>query len=115
MKALKKGQNVLFAHCKVASNFFTRFMGLMGKTKLEEGEAIAFPHCNSIHTFFMLIPIDVLFISASGKVEAIYSALKPWRVVLPVKNAKHTVEMQAKRAEKLGIVVGDTLSLEGVF
>ncbi len=113
--ALKKGEKVLFEQCKIATNFFNRFMGLMGKTRLSHTEAIVFPKCNSIHTFFMLMPIDVLFVSGEGRVEEIKTELTPWKMVMPVKNAKHTVEMQANLAEKLGLKVGDSLSLEGVF
>ncbi len=112
---LKKGESILIASCKLAETFFPRFMGLMGKKHLPEDEAVAFPKCNSIHTFFMRMPIDVVFVSNEGKVVQVFSSLKPWRLLFPQKGAKHVVEFAANRARTLGIELGDTLSLEGVF
>lgn len=90
-------------------------MGLMGRKHLSDEEAIVFPKCNSIHTFFMRIPIDVLFVSESGEVVRRLEALKPWKLVLPVKGAVHTIELGAKTAERKEIRVGDKLSCSGVF
>lgn len=115
VRELKKGKETLIEKCRIADAFLTRFMGLMGKKKLSTDEAILFPKCNSIHTFFMRMPIDVIFVSKSGKVVAVLESLAPWRMLLPRAAAKHTIEMRAHRAKELGISPGDVLECEGVF
>ena len=115
LSVIKKGDIVLYPKGKLAQSFFSRFMGLMGRKYLSDEEAIVFPKCNSIHTFFMRIPIDVLFVSDSGEVVCRLEALQPWKWVLPIKGAKHTIEMAAKTADKKQIRVGDKLSCSGVF
>jgi uncharacterized membrane protein (UPF0127 family) len=58
----------------------------------------------------MRIPIDVIFISRSGRVVKIISAMKPWRTALGGSGAHSALELNAGEAE--GIVeVGDVLTL----
>ena len=60
-----------------ASSFATRFMGLMGKKELPFGSGLHIVPCNSIHTFFMRIAIDALFLDRERKVVKVYGALPP--------------------------------------
>jgi uncharacterized membrane protein (UPF0127 family) len=113
--ALKKENRILLGNCRVANSFFTRFLGLMGKKGIASDEAVVFPRCNSIHTFFMRFPIDVIFVGETGEVVEIFSALKPWRLLLPQRGAKHVVEMGPGRAGQLGIGKGSRLECEGVW
>lgn len=110
-----KGESILFERCKVARSFFSRFLGLMGKKNLPENEAVVFPKCRSIHTFFMRMPIDVVYVSREGKVVRVLSELKPWRMLVPVIEACHVIEMSSQMAQKKNILVGDSLICPGVF
>ena len=112
---LKKGERVLIARCALATGFFSRFLGLMGKRGISPEEAICFPKCNSIHTFFMRFPIDILFLSKEGEVIEVVEALGPWRLLLPRRGVAHTLELAAHLSKALGIVCGDRLKMEGVF
>lgn len=112
---LKKNGKTVIAKCGIASDFFSRFMGLMGKSHLADDVALFFPRCNSIHTFFMRIPIDVLFVNKAGVVVEILESLKPWKMLLPRGKAKHVIEMRALLSQKCGIQVGDRLQMRGVF
>ena len=49
-----------------ASSFKDRFVGLMGRRSLAFGEGMHIAPCNSIHTFFMRIPIEVVFLDPDG-------------------------------------------------
>ncbi|MBI1859523.1 MAG: DUF192 domain-containing protein [Deltaproteobacteria bacterium] len=99
----------------VATHFWSRFLGLMGRAALPEGEGIFFPRCNSIHTFFMRFPIDVVFVTQTGRVELVMSALPPWRFVWPRLGASHVLELKAESAESLGIAPGVRLEGDGLF
>jgi len=113
MAALTKKDLVLIPRLAVATAFWVRFMGLMGKKAIGTDEGIFFPHCNSVHTFFMRFPIDVIYLSQSGEVLRVYESVSPWRLLLPAKRVKHVLEIQANRAKALGIQLGDCLAWGG--
>ena len=110
---LKSADSVLIEKCFVAKRFFSRFMGLMGRATLPEDEAILFPRCNSVHTFFMRFPIDVVFVAKDGLVVEVVEAMAPWRLCSPRWAAKHTLELSAGRAAALGIRPGSRLDCGG--
>lgn len=80
----------------VADRFSKRLLGYMFR-KTPHHEAILFEHCNSIHTFFMKFPIDVLFLDHKYQVIKQYEALKGGIVIFPVKGACFVLESQAGR------------------
>ncbi len=112
MAKLMREQTELIVKLKVATTFFSRFLGLMGRRSLPSDEAILFPKCNSIHTFFMRFPIDVVFLSAEGDVVSAVKSLRPWRVTLPAKRVKHTLELAPGSIDRLNIATGQKLSWE---
>ena len=83
-------QNITFS-----VTFWSRFLGLMLKKTLPKGEALVIKPCNSIHTFFMRFPIDVVFTDEKWRVVAVYENLRPWRVTKIVKEAKQVIELPA--------------------
>lgn len=115
IQALKHNGNVVLSNCQVAVSFTSRFLGLMGRRRLNASEGILFPNCNSIHTFFMRFPIDVVLLEKTGIVIGIIGHMKPWRLLWPKKKVNHILEMESGKAEKLGLQVGMSLQLEGVF
>lgn len=106
---------VLIPKCYLANDFFSRFRGLMGRRGLPGDEAILFPRCDSIHTFFMRFPIDVLLVSKEGVVVEVRESLRPWRMLLPKRGVKHVVELAPSRSRELGIRVGHRLAFPGVW
>lgn len=54
------GEVALAAH--LALGPYDRLMGLMGQDEVPEWRCVIFPRCTSIHTFWMHIPIDVLWL-----------------------------------------------------
>lgn len=100
---------VIVQRCVVARDFISRFLGLMGRKAIATDEAVLFPKCNSIHTFFMRFPIDVVFLSAEGQVVEVIEAMKSWRLLLPRRGVRHTLELAAGNSKALGIAPGRTL------
>jgi len=76
---------------KICNNIFNRFLGFMFKKNINYG--LCFPKCNSIHTFFMLIPIDVIMTDKEYNIMYIYNNLKPNKIILPKKNVYYTFEL----------------------
>ena len=50
----------------VANSFKQRLFGLMGKKNIDYG--MLFPNCNSIHTFFMKEPIDIIGLDINNEI-----------------------------------------------
>lgn len=106
--SIRKAGAQLLDSCRVASSFVDRFFGLMGKDPVAP---LFFPKCNSIHTFFMRVPIDVVYLDQDYYVVAVDRAMKPWRLGKPRWKAKHVLELAAGHASTLGITVGDRLEV----
>lgn len=87
----------------------------MGRQALTDDEAMLFPRCNSIHTFWMRFAIDVVFLAGDGRVFEVVERVKPWRVCLPRFRASHVLELKAHRSRDLGCTVGTTLSCKEVW
>jgi uncharacterized membrane protein (UPF0127 family) len=100
---------LLAANAARADSFLSRFKGLMGVAHLPPGEGLHIAPCNSVHTFFMKIPIDVLFLDASQQVVDVMHAMAAWRVSKVYFNAKSVLELPAGTADATGTKTGDTL------
>jgi uncharacterized membrane protein (UPF0127 family) len=104
---------VVAAHVEVASSMWRRFVGLMGRRELPEGHGLALTPCNSIHMFFMRIPLDVVFLDRNGRVVRAYHGIRPWRVSRIVRGAHTAVELPAGTLRQAGIDTGAELRLAG--
>ncbi|MBI3182571.1 MAG: DUF192 domain-containing protein [Myxococcales bacterium] len=95
-----------------ATGFLARLVGLMGRRHLDFGEGLHLVPCNSIHTFFMRIPIDALFLDSKGAVVKAYPALPPWRVTGIFLRARSVLELPAGTMAGSGTREGDQLLFE---
>lgn len=102
---LKKDQKIYIEKCWLANSFQSKLMGLMGKRHLPENEGMLFLDCNSIHTFFMRISIDVVYLKRQGQnvfqVKKIFQNVKPWGLHWPVFEADSVLEVSAGKAAGL--------------
>jgi hypothetical protein len=97
-----------------ATGFLDRFKGLMGRRSLAFGEGMHIEPCNSIHTFFMRIPIDVVFLDPGGVIVKQFSALPPWRATTVYFQARSVLELPAGTLQASGTQEGDRLLFEAV-
>jgi len=86
---------VILQELNLADTFMKRFLGLMGKRELKPGSGLKIEPCNSIHTFNMKFPIDVIFLSEGHQVLKLISSMKSGRVSAIVKGAKYVIEANA--------------------
>ncbi len=93
----------------IADNFRSRAQGLIGRKSLPEDEGIWFPKSNWIHTCFMSIPIDVIYLDKEMKVKKLQPHLKPWRMPAPVLQARSVLEVTEGFISRNDIQLGDTL------
>ncbi len=74
----------------VANSFKDKLFGLMGRKNINYG--MFFPNVKSIHTFFMLEPIDIIGLDNNMIIKEIYPNIKPNKVLLLSKSI-HTLEL----------------------
>lgn len=83
-----------------ANNFFSRFIGLMFKKKTIDF-GLLLKNTNGIHTFFMFQNIDVVLLDKNYNIIFVFENVKPWRVILPKRGVKHTLELPLGYAKKI--------------
>jgi uncharacterized membrane protein (UPF0127 family) len=99
---------VVCKRMKMANSFFDRLNGLMFTKKLEGFDGLLINPCNSIHTFFMLMSLDVIFLDRDLKIIKIIYDLKPWRLTWMYFKATQVLEMKAGTLQR-DLVVGESL------
>ena len=103
--------SIIASDAALADNFISRLKGLLGTDKLDTGKALIIFPCNSIHTFGMKYPIDVVFLDNHDKVVKINEAMPVNRFALCSKS-NYVIELPAGTIEATGTVVGDKISLK---
>ncbi len=93
----------------VADNMWTRGRGLLGRKKMEANEALWIMRCNNIHTWFMRMKIDCIFVDRNLEIKKIISDVGPFRFVGPYWKSSSVIETQAGFAESKNLKVGDQL------
>jgi uncharacterized protein len=89
---------ILAEQALVAETLLSRFMGLQGKRALPKGGGLILMPTNAIHTLFMMMPIDAVFVNQAGKVLRIGRRLHPWRLGPIVPHALYCIELPAGKA-----------------
>lgn len=84
-----------------ASSIVSRMKGLLGKSSLGRGEGLLLSPCNSVHTWFMRFPIDVIYLSSDSQIVRIHRDMHPWKLDLPVLRAKKVLELASGAADSL--------------
>lgn len=112
MRIINQSKNTILSENAILANkFFKRIKGLLGKKEFVKGEALVIRPCNSIHTFFMRFPIDVLFVGRDNRVVAAISCLKPFGLSKIYFKASFVVELPAGTISTTFTHKGDLLSL----
>ena len=95
----------------VADTSEKRRVGLLKHTRIEPGSGLWIVPCESVHTFFMKFPIDLVYLDKKRKVRKVRHAVPAWRLSACL--AAHSIlELPAGTAEKSGTLAGDDLLIE---
>ena len=89
-----------------ADTFLKRFLGLMGRGKLPQGQGLLLSPCSSVHMCFMRFSIDVLYLDGEGRILKIVSHLRPWIGLSLCPGARAALELAAGEAGRLGLREG---------
>lgn len=98
-------ENKYICNISIADSFWTRFMGLMGKTEtqIRDMGGLLISPCSQIHTFFMKASIDVVYLDRNGNVVQIDEDVRPFKCCKRVKQAKYLIEFPKGEVQKLQI------------
>lgn len=102
-------ETVLAAQIFVADSLLTRTKGLLGETSLPTQSALWIFDCNSVHTFFMKFPIDIIFVNSDLQIRKIYRNVGPWRMTLPNFSFDSVFELPGGSLTEGSAQVGDQL------
>jgi uncharacterized membrane protein (UPF0127 family) len=102
---------VLAQAADLADTSAKRRTGLLKHERLNPGEGLWIVPCESVHTFFMKFPIDLVYLDKRKKVRKVRNAVPPWRLSACLV-AHSVLELPAGTLEQTGTKVGDELTVE---
>ena len=70
----------LATRLEVADSGPKRNKGLLGRKGLAAGEGLWIIPCESVHTFFMQFPIDLVYLDRKHVIKKVRESVPPWRI-----------------------------------
>ena len=104
-------QQTLAGVLMVADSFFLSLRGLIGRARLETGHGLWIVPCQSVHTFWMRFPIDVVFLDKHYKIIHLVENLKPFRISRHLSKASSVIELPVSAIRTTGTQTGDEIRI----
>jgi len=97
----------------VADSYLRRLVGLLGKTKrwAQLGRGLWIVPSRGVHTFGMMFPIDLIFLSKEKEVVHVEEHVRPFRISTVSLRAMSVLELPAHTIYRTGTQVGDRLEI----
>jgi uncharacterized protein len=99
---------VLATCLEVADSGPKRNKGLLGRTGLPEGGGLWIVPCESVHTFFMKFPIDLIYLDRKNRIKKVCDSVRPWRLSACL-SAHSILELPSGTIRNTQTQAGDTL------
>lgn len=93
---------------EIAGSGPTRRRGLLGRDGLAQGEGLWIVPCESVHTFFMRFPIDLIYLDRKHCVRKVRNGVGAWRLSACF-TAHSVLELPAGTARASRTQRGDSL------
>ena len=104
------GEEAVFSRARVADSSWDRLLGLLPRVGLDPEEAMVFPGCSSLHTFFMRFAIDVAFLARTGEVVRLFREVNRGRMLFGGAESDAAIECGARMLERHGVELGQRLT-----
>ncbi len=100
----------------VADGYFSRLVGLLGKTRrwMRPGRGLWIVPSHGVHTFGMLFSIDVVFLDACKRVVHAEEMVRPFRISAVSLKADSVLELPPHTIFRTGTRNGDELEIGNV-
>src|ERR1700741_1012053 len=99
-------KTVLARAAEKANTSAKRRTGLLKHERLDPGDGLWIVPCESVHTFFMKFPIDLVYLDRKHKVKKVRHAVPAWRMSACL-TAHSVLELPAGTLRETGTVKGD--------
>lgn len=96
---------------ETAESLWKRTIGVIGWKDFGAKGGLLLTNTNSIHTFFVRFPLDLVFLDNEMKILSLVENLKPFSFSPIVWRAKHVLEMPAGSIKKSSLKTGDSVDL----
>lgn len=109
----KTRETFIATQAQVADSYFTRLVGLLGKTRgwAQLGRGLWIMPSRGVHTIGMLFPIDLIFLSKDKEVVHIEEHVRPFRVSRVSLKAMSVLELPPHTVYHSRTHVGDQLEI----
>ena len=104
---------VLATRLEVAETAQQRSKGLLGRVGLAPGEGLWIVPCESVHTFFMRFPIDLVYLDRKNMIKKVRNEVGAWRMSACL-SAHSVLELPAGTIRETQTQSGDTLEFTSV-
>lgn len=105
-------QNCISQRPFYAISSWDRVRGMIGREfDKADFDAMVFEQCNMIHSCFMSISIDVVFVNCSNIVCGLKESLAPWHPFVRCGKAYFTLELPTGTISGTGTSIGDIVDL----
>ena len=101
---------VLCERCTVAETMLRRMRGLLGRSRLEQGQGLLLRPAPAIQTWFLGYPIDAVFLDRDLSVVMTREGMRPFRTASHHR-ARSVLQLAAGEIERNGIAVGERLRI----
>ena len=101
---------VLANRADVADTSAKRRTGLLKHDHLDPGRGLWIVPCESVHSFFMKFPIDLVYLDRKKKVRKVRHGMVPWRLSACL-SAHSILELPAGAVAATGTQRGDQLEI----
>jgi uncharacterized membrane protein (UPF0127 family) len=110
MKAVNlRSKKEIAGNVAVATRMFERMKGLLGQSAMVAGDGLLIKPCNSVHTFGMKFPIDVVFLNRNNVIIAVRKNLAQNRLTQIYLKAASVLELPAGCLDATSTNVGDEI------
>jgi len=101
---------LLATQLEVADSASKRSKGLLGRKRLAPGGGMWIVPCESVHTFAMQFPIDLVYLDRGLRIKKVRSAVPPWRLSACL-SAHSILELPAGAIRNTLTQAGDLLEI----
>ena len=91
-----------------AESAWERVRGLLGRPRLQPGEALLLEPCGAVHTFGMGYALDLAFLDRDGRICKVAYGVRPGRLAASLR-ARATLELATGMLAASGLKLGDAI------
>jgi uncharacterized protein len=113
VRVINSSKNAVIAErVEMATSFLSRLRGLLGRHSLGSGQGMLLRPTDSIHTFFMAFPIDVIFLDRANIVIHLIPDMGRNRVSPLVRHGRTVIELPPGTIARSETTIGDHIQVE---